>query len=96
MIYHAAQIIKHHLFNTSLPVNLETILKNELILMNSKNSPHFYYFLKCCTYFFTDENSLSLNGLTCLKQSNQGEVNVFTRLQKLHFSSPKIKLSLKN
>ena len=73
MFYPAAQTIKHHLFNTSLSVNLETILKNELFLMSSKNTPHFYYFMKCCTFFFTDDTSLSLNGLTYLKKSDQGK-----------------------
>ena len=73
MIYRTAQTIKHPLFNTFLSVNLETILKNELFLMSSKNTPHFYYFLKCCTCFFTDDTFLSWNGLIYLKQSDQGE-----------------------
>ena len=39
MIYPAAQTIKHHLLNTSLSVNLETILKNELFLVSSAMTP---------------------------------------------------------
>ena len=57
--------------------------------MSSKNTPHFYYFLKCCACFFTDDTSLSLNGFTYLKQSDKGECFYTFAKTSFYFSKDK-------